>query len=92
MAAKWDFMSAMPRAMASTSLRELALAPAVGACRLPASRELCNLCILQRHGAVLLRLHNDVTVARHCQLIEDEKSNRQVKPTSNSLQHFQPWL
>lgn len=75
-AAKWDYITAMPRAMASTSLRELFLAPAVGVCRQSASRELCNLCILQRHGAVLLRLHSDATVARHCQLIEDEKSNR----------------
>ena len=76
-ALSWDYMTVMPRMVASTSLRELHLAPAVGICQRADSREWCNVCILRQQGFVLLKLHGDVTIARHCQLIEDEKAGKQ---------------
>ena len=72
----WDYLVVLTRAAATTALRELALGVSVGACALPSTKEQCSPCLLRKHGFALLQLPFRLSVARHCQLIEDEKLGR----------------
>tara|TARA_B110001452_G_scaffold258974_1_gene254780 strand:+ start:1436 stop:2455 length:1020 start_codon:yes stop_codon:yes gene_type:complete len=105
----YDMLTVMPRAVASPMLAQLTESQRVSPCRSPkVLKEVCSPCQLRGKGVWINTLESNETgheladVARHCQLLSDERKHRHCSglggppdpgvPVQPCRPRVRPWL